>query len=83
VLHAELKLFAENPTLRARASWEFCTSPIEAHGEQFLRAALEEIRDLGIVRCIVHRSLSDGKKIRQAALYSRDFIAEENNSRIS
>src|SRR5437762_8631421 len=65
VLHAELKLFAENPALRARAPRESCAGPIEAHGEQFLRPALEEIRGLGIVRCIVHRSVSDGPEARK------------------
>jgi hypothetical protein len=57
VLHAELKLFAENPALCARAPRESCTGLIEAHGEQFLRATLEEVSGLGIVRCIAHRSL--------------------------
>jgi hypothetical protein len=34
LLHAELKLFAENPALRAQAPRESCTGPIEAHGKQ-------------------------------------------------
>ena len=77
VLHAELKLFAENPALRARAPWESCTGPIEAHGEQFFRAALEEIRGLGIVvRCRVHRSLSDGPEARKAHLGRRKCMRQ-------
>ena len=62
VLHAELKLFAENPALRARAPRESRTGLIEAHSEQLLRAALEEIRGLGIVRCVVHRSFPNGRR---------------------
>ena len=77
VLHAELKLFAENPALRARARRESCTAPVEAHCEQFLRAALEEIRGLGIVvRCRVHRSLSDGPEARKAHLGRRERIRQ-------
>ena len=48
-LHAELKLFAENPALRARAPRQSCTGLIEAHGKQFFIAALEEVGSLGIV----------------------------------
>jgi hypothetical protein len=64
LLHAELKLFAENPALRARAPRESCTGPIEAHGKQLFIAALEEVGMLGIVRCITHGCLfetSSGK----------------------
>src|ERR1700674_424586 len=71
VLHAELKLFAENPTLRARAPRESRTGLIEAHSEQFLRAALEEIRGLGIVRCIVHRSFPNGRRSPGNTLLTR------------
>jgi len=56
-LHAELKLLAENPPLRARAPREPCTGPIEAHGKQFFIAALEEVGSLAIIRCISHGCL--------------------------
>ena len=55
-LHAELKLLAENPPLRARAPREPCTGPIEAHGKQFFIAALEEVGSLAII-CISHGCL--------------------------
>ena len=61
-LHAELKLFAENPALRARAPRQSCTGLIEAHGKQFFIAALEEVGSLGIVRCISHGCLFDAVK---------------------
>src|SRR5262245_10492877 len=56
-LHAELKLLAENPPLRARAPREPCTGPIEAHGKQFFIVALEEVGSLAIIRCISHSCL--------------------------
>src|SRR6516162_9460576 len=55
-LHAELKLLAENPPLRARAPREPCTGPIEAHGKQFFIATLEEVGSLAII-CISHGCL--------------------------
>src|SRR5262249_44425709 len=61
-LHAELKLFAENPALRARAPRQSCTGLIEAHGKQLFFAALEEVGSLGIVRCISHGCLFDAVK---------------------
>ena len=56
-LHAELKLLAKNPPLRARAPREPCTRPIKAHGKQFFIAALEEVGSLAIIRCISHGCL--------------------------
>jgi hypothetical protein len=61
-LHAELKIFAENPALRARAPRQSCTGLIKAHGKQFFIAALEEVGSLGIVRCISHGCLFDAAK---------------------
>ena len=70
-LHAELKLFAENPALRARAPRQSCTGLIEAHGKQFFIAALEEVSSLGIVRCISHGCLFDDVKERSMKHWSR------------
>jgi hypothetical protein len=85
VLHAELKLVPENPALSARVPREYSTALIEAHGEQFLRAALEEIRGLDIVRCIAHRSLSGGRRISRQhfiqAISSRKKIAARKVNR--
>jgi hypothetical protein len=86
-LHAELKLVSENPALSTRVPQEPSTALIKAHGEQFLRAALEEIRGLGIVRCITHRSLPGGRKISKqhfiCAISSRKKIAAKMRGKAS
>jgi hypothetical protein len=71
VLHTELKLFAEKPTLRARASRESCAGLIEAHSKQLLRAALEEIRGVRLVRCMIHRSLGTVVLVRYLGICPR------------